>query len=449
MNDTIVAISTSLGVGAISIVRISGDEAIDIVNKVYKGKNLKKVDSHTIHYGHIVDNGFVIDEVLVSVFRAPKTFTKEDVVEINCHGGVYVTNRILELLVLNGARISEPGEFTKRAYLNGRIDLTQAEAVMDIIESKTKNSLQMANNGILGQTKKVIRDFRNHLLTCIAQIEVNIDYPEYEDEIQVTNEILLPNLKYLLEEFEVILKKSEVSKIIKNGIDTAIIGRPNVGKSSLLNAIIREDKAIVTNIAGTTRDIVEGQINIGGIILNMIDTAGVRVTDDVVEKIGVQKTRQVLEKSDLIILVFDYNSPIDSVDTELLKLTENKNRIIIINKKDLDQKIDLSLFNDYILVSSYDENDISVIENKIKEIYQLNKIETIDPTYIGNVRQITKLKQAKQHLLDAIDSIRQMHPVDIVAIDIQNAWIALGEILGEVSSDDLINEMFSKFCLGK
>ena len=311
IKDTITAIATAPSNSAISIVKISGDDAIDIASKIFKGKNLKKAKSHTINYGYIHNEGEIIDEVLVSIFRAPKTFTKEDVVEINCHGGMFVTNKILELILLNGARVAEPGEFTKRAYLAGRIDLTQAEAVIDIIESNTSSSLKMANLGILGETKKVISSFRDLVLECLLKIEVNIDYPEYEDEEQITTEILIPRLKKLEKEINVVLDKAEISKVIKYGVKTAIIGKPNVGKSSLLNALIREDKAIVSNIAGTTRDIVEGSINIGGLVLNLIDTAGVRDTEDFVEKIGVEKTKKIIEESDLIMLVFDNNTPLN------------------------------------------------------------------------------------------------------------------------------------------
>ena len=279
-NDTIVAIATAPSNSAISIIRLSGSDAIEMAANVFKGKNLNKVKSHTIHYGHIHNKGEILDEVLVSVFRAPKTFTREDIVEINCHGGIYVTNRVLELLLVNGARLADPGEFTKRAFLSGRIDLTQAEAVIDIIESNTASSLKMANLGILGETKKVISDFRERILECLLKIEVNIDYPEYEDEEQITEDILIPRLNVLLKDMENVLKKSEVSRIIKYGIKTAIIGKPNVGKSSLLNALIREDKAIVSNIAGTTRDIVEGSINLNGIKLDLLDTAGIHESND-------------------------------------------------------------------------------------------------------------------------------------------------------------------------
>lgn len=449
MNDTIVAIATSLGNGAISIIKISGDNAIDLVSKVFVGKDLNHVKSHTIHYGHIVDNKEVLDEVLVSVFRAPNSFTKEDVVEINCHGGIFVTNKILELLLVKGGRLAEPGEFTKRAFLNGRIDLTQAEAVMDIIESQTQDSLKMANYGLLGETKKMIKDFREKLLSCIAQIEVNIDYPEYELDMEITNENIKPIIIDMLSQIDTILAHSEASKIIKQGLKTAIIGRPNVGKSSLLNALLREDKAIVTNIAGTTRDIVEGSINIGGVILDLLDTAGVRYTKDIVEEMGVKKTIKILDDADLIILVFDNSEELNEIDKYLLEITKDKNRIIVINKRDLKQKISLDSFSDYLLMSTFTQEDISKLEAKIKSQFNLTNIKSIDPTYIGNSRQIAKLRLAKQSLLDAMGSIDMGQPIDIINIDIRNAWMSLGEILGEVSNEDLINELFSKFCLGK
>lgn len=449
MNDTIVAISTAIGKSALSIIRISGNEAISIANEIFKGKNLNKVKSHTVHYGHIVENNEIIDEVLISIFRAPKTFTMEDIVEISCHGGIFVTNKILEILLSSGCRMAEPGEFTKRAFLNGRIDLTQAESIIDVIDAKTTNSLKMANIGLRGDIRKLIEDFRQELLNCIAKIEVNIDYPEYEDEEQITNDILKPVINKLLIQIEDILEKSQTSIILKEGISTAIIGKPNVGKSSLLNALLHEEKAIVTEIAGTTRDIVEGNINIGGIILNLIDTAGLRETEDVVEKIGVEKTKKVLEKAALIILVFDYSSPLDETEIQLLKITEDKDRIIVINKNDLPKKIDLSQFKDYILMSTFNNKDINLLENKIKEICNISDLTNIDYTYIGNARQISKLRLAKQSLEDAKISIITNQPIDIINIDLSLAWKSLGEIIGEVSSDELINELFSKFCLGK
>ena len=448
-NDTIAAIATAPSNSAISIIRLSGSESIDIVAEIFKGKNLKKAKSHTIHYGHIYNDKEILDEVLVSVFKAPKTFTREDVVEINCHGGIYVTNRVLELLLVKGARLADPGEFTKRAFLNGRIDLTQAEAVIDMIESNTASSLKMANLGLLGETKKVISDFREKILECLLKIEVNIDYPEYEDEEQITEDILIPRLKALQNDMEMVLKKSEVSRIIKYGVKTAIIGKPNVGKSSLLNALIREDKAIVSNIAGTTRDIVEGSINIGGIVLNLIDTAGVRDTDDFVEKIGVEKTKKIIDDADLIMLVFDNNTPLNDDDIELLDITKNKNRVIVVNKKDLESKININVTDDILYISSFDQNDISKLENKIKQICNYTDVTNIDSTYIGNTRQIAKLKIAKKQLDDSLVSLNMGLPIDLACVDIKNCWISLGEILGEVSSEDLIDELFARFCLGK
>jgi len=450
MEDTIVAISTALGKGALSIIRVSGSEAIDIVNTVFKGKNLKKVKTHTIHYGHILDKEDPIDEVLVSVFLAPKTFTTENIVEINCHGGIFVTNRILELLLVKGCRMAEAGEFTKRAFLNGRIDLTQAESVMDIIEAKTTSSLKMANYGLRGDVRKLIENFRSQILSCIAKIEVNIDYPEYEEEDEITKEVLKPAVVNLIKNVEKILEKSQTSIILKEGISTAIIGKPNVGKSSLLNALLREEKAIVTEIAGTTRDIVEGVVNVGGIILNLVDTAGIRDTEDIVEKIGVEKTKKVLDNSSLIILVFDYNTQLNQTDIKLLDLTKNKDRIIVVNKRDLPKNIDLTHFNnDFILVSSFDDFDIEKLEHKIKDICNISDLTNIDYTYIGNARQISKLRQAKQALDDAHSSIIISQPIDIINIDLSLAWKYMGEILGEVSNDELISELFSNFCLGK
>lgn|SRR5690554_1669552 len=449
MNDTIAAIATALANKSISIIRVSGDDAIAIVNKIFVGKDLNKVASNTINYGKIKVDGKFVDEVYVSVFRAPKSFTTEDVVEVNCHGGIFVTNKILEHILVNGARMAEPGEFTKRAFLNGRIDLTQAEAVMDIIESNTETSLQMANYGLSGETRKIIEDFKQRVLSLIASIEVNIDYPEYEDEEQVTEEILIPMMDELLIDIDIILEKAQISQILKNGIKTAIVGKPNVGKSSLLNALLREDKAIVTNIAGTTRDIVEGQINIGGLVLHLTDTAGVRVTEDIVEKIGVEKSKKVLNEAELIILVFDYSHQLDDNDYELLKLTKGKKRIIVVNKSDLVQKINLDEFDSYLLMSTYNKEDISRLENEIKDICNVSQISEIDATYIGNARQMVKLRSAKLSLEAALEGLNIGVPIDIANIDINNAWISLGEILGEVSSDDLLDELFSKFCLGK
>ncbi|HHX00396.1 MAG TPA: tRNA uridine-5-carboxymethylaminomethyl(34) synthesis GTPase MnmE [Acholeplasmataceae bacterium] len=450
MLDTIAAISTAFGKGALSIVRMSGSEAIEIANKVFRGKNLKKVKSHTVHYGHIInENKEIIDEVLVTVFKAPKTFTREDVVEISCHGGIFVTNKILELLLSSGARLAEPGEFTKRAFMNGRIDLTQAEAVSDLIEARTQSSLKMANMGLRGDIRKLIESFRSDILTCIARIEVNIDYPEYEDEEEITTGLLIPIITKLLKSIDEIIEKSETSQIIKEGIDTAIIGKPNVGKSSLLNSLLRQNKAIVTNIAGTTRDVVEGVVNVGGVILNLIDTAGIRETKDVVERIGVEKTKEVLKDAQLVILVFDYSSELEPQDLELLESTKDKTRIIVINKSDLNKKIDLSVFDDYILISTFNHEDIEKVENKIKEITNISDITEIDSTYIGNARHIAKLKEAKRHLESGLSSAEVGEVIDMINIDLTLAWQALGEIIGENNPEALLDELFSKFCLGK
>ena len=446
--DTIAQVSTALANNAISIIKVSGTQSISIVSKVFS-KDLNDVKSHTIHYGFIKDKDTIIDEVLVSVFRSPKSFTAEDVVEINCHGGIFVTNKVLELLLANGAREAQPGEFTKRAFLNGRIDLTQAEAVMDTIEANTANSLKLAGLGLSGQTKKLIKGFRDKVLQTMLKIEVNIDYPEYEDEEQITNEVLYPSLKSLLSDIDIVLAKSEVSQVIKNGIKTAIVGKPNVGKSSLLNALLREDKAIVTSIAGTTRDIVEGEVNIGGIVLKLIDTAGVRETEDVVEKIGVSKSKKALMDAELVIVVLDNNQALDETDMELLNASNNKKRVIVVNKRDLDNKLDLSKLDKYILMSTFDEADISKLEKEIKNLCNISDMLNIDATYIGNARQIAKLKDAKQNLLDAINGLNNNMPIDIVNIDIKNAWLNLGDILGENSSEELIDELFKRFCLGK
>jgi tRNA modification GTPase len=449
MEDTIVAISTAPGVAAISIVRLSGPEAIKIASKIYKGKNLNKVKTNTINYGHIYDKDTIIDEVLVAVFRGKKNFTGEDTIEINCHGGVYVTNRVLELLLVNGARMAEAGEFTKRAFMNGRIDLTQAESVMDLIEAKTNNSLKLANVALRGDVRILVEKFREVLVELITKIEVNIDYPEYEDEEQITNQFLVPKTKELINEIEKIIDKSETSRIIKEGLSTAIIGKPNVGKSSLLNSLLRDDRAIVTNIPGTTRDTIEGMVNIGGVILNLIDTAGIRETEDIVEKIGVKRSEVVIEKASLIILVFDYNSSLTKDDLELLKRTENKDRIIVVNKHDLDKKIDLDLIDDYLLMSTFNIEDISKLETKIKAKYNLLDLSKIDASYIGNTRQIAKLKEAYNYLKDSLNSASFNQPIDIINIDLRLAWKALGDIIGSSHNDLIIEELFARFCLGK
>ena len=449
MNDTIAAISTTMGVGAISIIRVSGENALNIVNKIFKGIDLTKVNSHTINYGHIIDNNEIIDEVLVTVMKAPRTFTRDDVVEINTHGGIAITNKVLELLLINGCRLAQPGEFTKRAFLNGRIDLVEAEGVMDLINAKTEKSRKLAINQVNGDVSELIKSLRQKILEILANIEVNIDYPEYEDIDEMTNEIVLPNLDIIESEINNILNKSEDCKIIKEGIKTIIIGSPNVGKSSILNKLLNEDKAIVTDIAGTTRDIVEGTIQIDGIILNMIDTAGIRKTDDIVESIGVKKSIDLIDEADLILYVLNNNENITEEEIEILNKIKNKNSIIIVNKIDLDNNLDLDQLPNYIEMSIKDNVGIDNLKNEIKKMFNLEKIESNDLTYLSSARAISLLKKSLETLNEARTSIHNNVPIDIVGIDLKNTWKILGEIIGETYTDELIDQLFSRFCLGK
>ncbi len=451
MNDIIVAISTALGKGAISIVRLSGEGCIQLVNKCFKGKDLTTVDSHTINFGYILDNDEVIDQVLVSVMKAPKTYTREDVVEINCHGGVAATNKILETMILNGARIAEPGEFTKRAFLNGRIDLVEAEAVMDLVNSKTEKARVQSINQLEGKLTKVIRDFRQKLLELLANIEVNIDYPEYEDIEVVTIDNIRDRVDEMQKSLTEIIKESETRKIIKEGINVAIVGKPNVGKSSILNRLLGENKAIVTEIAGTTRDIVEGSITLNGIALNFIDTAGIRDTSDIVEQVGVEKSFEQISKADLVILVLNNNEELTSEDVALIEKVKTKKYITVINKKDLDKKIDISSLelNNVIYTDTVSEEGIDSLKNKIIELFNLDEIDNNDIEIFTNARQITLAKESLRVLSDVKKGIEDNVPVDMVGIDIKRIWTLLGEILGETYSDELIDQLFSQFCLGK
>ena len=450
MNDTIVAISTALGVGAISIVRLSGNDAINIVNKCFEGKDLTKVDSHTIHYGFIKNETERIDEVLVSVMRAPKTYTTEDIVEINCHGGIITTKQVLETMLNSGARLAEPGEFTKRAFLNGRIDLVESEAIMDLIESKSSEAKKMALSQLYGDLSKLITSFRDRLKNLLSSIEVNIDYPEYYDIEIVTEEKIAKEIKSMKEELKNLIERSKSSSIIKNGIQTVILGRPNVGKSSILNKLLDEEKAIVTNVAGTTRDIVEGQTYIDGILIKFIDTAGIRKTDDIVEKIGVEKSLKAVEDADLIILVLNNNEELTAEDLEILEKTKDKQRIIVINKKDLERNIKLpeNLEN----VVETDTNSIEGIDSlksKIKEMFNLEKITTKDYTYLANSRQISLAKQAYKNLLDAEQAIKDDQPVDMIEIDLKECFDLLGQVIGISYTDEIIDNLFENFCVGK
>lgn len=450
MNDTICAISTALGVGAISIIRVSGDEAIDIVNKIFD-KDLTKKKSHTINYGHIVYNGEIIDEVMVSIMKSPKTFTKEDIVEINSHGGVAVTNKVLEILLLEGARLAEPGEFTKRAFLNGRIDLVEAESIMDLIESKTETSRKLAISGMEGKVSKLVKNIIDNLVKVNANIEVNIDYPEYEDIEIVTKEKIEEMSKYINKELTKLLNESENGKLIKDGINTLILGRPNVGKSSILNKLIEEDKAIVTSVAGTTRDIVEGQIRVNGILLNIIDTAGVRETEDIVEKIGVEKSLSLVNDADLIVLVFNNNEKLTDEDKKLLEYTKEKKRIIVINKIDLENNLDISnLKNERIVkISALKDSGIESLKNEINDMFNLEEINLGDFTYLSNSRQISLVKKAVEISKNLEDALNNDVPIDLLEIDIKEICEILGEIIGESYDDKLIDTLFSNFCLGK
>ena len=450
MNDTICAISTVLGVGAISIIRVSGDEAIDIVNKIFD-KDLTKKESHTINYGHIVYKGEIIDEVMVSIMKSPKTFTKEDIVEINSHGSVAVTNKVLEILLLEGARLAEPGEFTKRAFLNGRIDLVEAESIMDLIESKTETSRKLAISGMEGKVSKLVKNIIDNLVKVNANIEVNIDYPEYEDIEIVTKEKIEEMSKYINKELTKLLNESENGKLIKDGINTLILGRPNVGKSSILNKLIEEDKAIVTSVAGTTRDIVEGQIRVNGILLNIIDTAGVRETEDIVEKIGVEKSLSLVNDADLIILVFNNNEKLTDEDKKLLEYTKEKKRIIVINKIDLENNLDINnLKNERIVkVSALKDSGIENLKNEINDMFNLEEINLGDFTYLSNSRQISLVKKAVEISKNLEDALNNDVPIDLLEIDIKEICEILGEIIGESYDDKLIDTLFSNFCLGK
>lgn len=451
MNDTIAAISTTQGVGAISIIRVSGNDAIKIVNKIFNGKNLETVESHTINYGHIVDKDEVIDEVLVSVMKSPKTFTTEDVVEINCHGGISTTNKVLELILNNGSRLAEPGEFTKRAFLNGRIDLTQAESVMDLINSKNESKRKVAIKGLNGYVSNIIRNLRQEILELLASIEVNIDYPEYEDAIVMTNDIVKPKIAEIKEKLDKIINESENGKILTSGIKTIIIGKPNVGKSSILNRLLDEEKAIVTDIEGTTRDTVEGSITINGVSLNIIDTAGIRETEDIVEKIGVEKSLNLINEADLIIIVLNNNEELTEEDKKILDSCKDKKVIVVINKNDLERKINIKDINykNIIYTNTVDLSGIDSLKEKIVELFNLNELEQQDYTYLSNIRQISLAKDAYQILEEVDNGIKNEVPVDMIEIDIKRVWEKLGEIIGETYTEELIDQLFSQFCLGK
>ncbi|MBL3716012.1 tRNA uridine-5-carboxymethylaminomethyl(34) synthesis GTPase MnmE [Lactococcus garvieae] len=448
--DTIAAISTPLGEGAIAIVRLSGSDAIPIAKKVFQGKNLDKVASHTINYGHIFDEDRLVDEVMLSVMRAPKTFTREDLVEINTHGGIAVTQEILQLLLRSGARLAEPGEFTKRAFLNGRIDLAQAESVMDLIRAKTDQAANIAVKQLDGSLSNLINNVRQEILESLAQVEVNIDYPEYDDVETMTSQMLLEKTAHFEQLLETLLATAKRGKILREGLRTAIIGRPNVGKSSLLNQLLREEKAIVTDIAGTTRDVITEFANIGGVPLELIDTAGIRETEDVVEKIGVERSQKALEEADLVLLVLDASSPLTPKDLELLELSSSTNRIVLLNKTDLPEKIELEkLPADSIRISALKNENLDAVEKQIRALFFSGEIEAKDATTLSNARHIGLVEQALDALKEANRGLAMGLPVDLIQVDVTRCWQLLGEITGEAAPDELITQLFSQFCLGK
>jgi tRNA modification GTPase len=458
--DTIAAISTPMGEGAIAIVRLSGDDSIQIADRLFKSiseKKLSEVPTHTIHYGHLVDpkNGRVVEEVMVSVMRGPKTFTKEDVIEINCHGGIVSVNRVLQHVLKYGARLAEPGEFTKRAFLNGRIDLSQAEAVMDLIRAKTDRAMNVALGQMEGRLSKLIRTLRQEILEILAHVEVNIDYPEYDDVEEMTHKMLKEKASYVQGEIKKLLQTSEQGKILREGLSTVIVGRPNVGKSSLLNSLVHENKAIVTDIPGTTRDVIEEYVNVRGVPLRLLDTAGIRETEDIVERIGVERSRQVLKEADLILLVLNYSDQLTVEDENLFKAVTGMDVIVIINKTDLPQQIDmekvqeLAVGHNIVTTSLLEDKGIDELEEAISSLFFAGSIEAGDMTYVSNSRHIALLNQSLQTIEEAIDGVEMGTPIDIVQIDLTRTWELLGEIIGDSVHESLIDQLFSQFCLGK
>ena len=455
--ETISSISTPVVEGAIAIVRLSGEDAIEISDRLYKGaKKLAETDSHTINYGHIVDpkSGETVEEVMVALMRAPKTYTREDIVEINCHGGIHTVNRVLQLTLNNGARMAEPGEFTKRAFLNGRVDLSQAEAVMDFIRAKTNEASKVANQQVQGRLKTYIESLRQSILNILAQVEVNIDYPEYDDVEEATTALLLTEAKSVLQDIEALLKSSTEGRILREGLSTVIVGKPNVGKSSLLNYLIQDNKAIVTDVAGTTRDILEEYVNVNGIPLKLVDTAGIRETDDIVEKIGVERSREALKGAELILYVMNNNDELTPEDIELLNSADDKKVIGIVNKLDLDNKLDIKYLEEHfkiplIKTSIINDQGVDALENEIQKMFFDGSLSSTDSTYVSNNRHINLLEQAKTSIEDAISSAEMDVPVDIVQIDLIKTWELLGEVIGEDVSEQLIDKLFSQFCLGK
>lgn len=451
MNENICAISTALGVGAISIVRCSGPDVISIVNKIFKGTNLENVSSHTIHYGHIVDGYEVIDEVLVSVMRAPKTFTMEDVVEINCHGGISTTNKVLELLLVSGCRMATPGEFTKKAFLNGRIDLTEAEGIQELISSEGEEARKYAMNKVEGNLKNIIKSIREELVNLSAVLEVNYDYPEETDNPEMTYDLLSTKLKDIDTSLKSLVSSTENVQFVSNGIDLAIIGKPNVGKSSILNHLTNENKAIVTSIAGTTRDVVYGSIFLNGVKFNLIDTAGIRESDDLVEQIGVTRSKEAIISSDLVVFVLNNNEPITQEELDVINTETSAKKIIFINKCDLEEKINLDKLNNYTICygNTVEANGLDSLKQTIIELFNLDELKSKNYNYLSNARHIALVKEAVSAVENGIESAENNLPFEMISVDINEAYDLLGEIIGAVYKDELLDTLFSKFCLGK
>lgn len=458
MEDTIAGIATAPGEAGISIVRMSGENAIEILKKIFVPSSISfsKMENRKLTYGYIIDkeNNETIDEVLSVFMEAPYTYTKEDVVEINCHGGMIPVRRILELILKNGARISEKGEFTKRAFLNGRIDLSQAEAVIDMISSKTDRGFDVAFNQLEGSLSKVVQEIRHQLLEILAHVTVNIDYPD-EDIEEITYDELKKGVVNTISQINDLIDTAETGKIIRDGLSTVIVGKPNVGKSSLLNALLNESRAIVTDVPGTTRDIIEEMINIDGIPLKIVDTAGIRETSDAVEKIGVEKTKEFFNAGDLIIFIINASEPLSQDDDDILQLLQNKKSIILINKVDLPEKINLEKIEKIvpgkkiIKTSIKQGTGIAELKEYIREMVFSGNIKQENSLMITNIRHKDLLEKSKNFLLDAVQMIEAKEALDFVEVDLRNAWEHMGEIIGETISEDIMNEIFSRFCLGK
>ena len=449
MEDTICAISTSMGIGAISIVRVTGPNTIDIVDSIFD-HDLKSASSHTIHYGHIKYKEEKIDEVLVMLMRGPKTYTTEDTIEINCHGGISTTKKIMEVLLANGCRLAEPGEFTKRAYLNGRINLLEAESVNDLIIAKTDAARTLAINNVDGKLTKQISNLREKIAKILANIEVNIDYPEYTDELEVTKDLMHSYLDEINKELIKLVNGSKNGRIINNGVNVAIIGKPNVGKSSILNSLLDEEKAIVTNIPGTTRDIVEGSITLNGVAINFIDTAGIRETEDIVEKIGVDKSKKTAENADIILFVLNNNETISEEEKVLLEKYNNDKLIVFVNKMDLESKLRIpENIKDIVYGNTIDINGLDKLKERIAEKLNLSNIVNKDMSYLCNLREIDLVNKAYEALKNAQSNLDAGFSVDMIEIDLKSAWDYLGEIMGDSYEGELVDKIFSNFCLGK